>query len=126
MKPTPEQIAKLPRWAQDHLNNISRERDAAIRSLNEFCDNQSPSPFYIEDHPCTGETSGPSRKRIYIQAHAITVEWAGVILNIDANDYGNRKNEIEISWSTAEGTRDVAMVPRCFNAVIIKTKENMR
>lgn len=30
MKPTPEQIAKLPKWAQEHLADI--QRDARIKS----------------------------------------------------------------------------------------------
>lgn len=126
MKPTSEQLAKLPKWAQDHIEDLTRQRDASVESLNKFCDSQTPSRFRVEDRPCTGESAGPSHKVCYIQGHTLYVEWAGIELRIDANDYGNRENEIGLSWSTADGTREVAMVPRSFNAVNLKTKENLK
>jgi hypothetical protein len=126
MTPTPQQIQKLPKWAQDHIEDLERQRDISIRALNEFCDNQTPSPFYVEDLVCTGEGQGPTPKRCYIQAHSVTVVWAGVEMQIDANDYGGRKNEIGIRWSVRDGGRDVAVIPASFNQILVKTKENMR
>jgi len=125
MKPTPEQIAKLPKWAQDYIVNLSRERESAINSLNAFCDSETQSPFYVEESVCTGEQSGPTRKRHYIQAHAINVEWAGVHLRVDANDYGNRRSEIGLSYGTGTHS-DVALIPYSYCQATLKTKENMR
>lgn len=124
---TPEQLAKLPRWAQDHIKDITRERDVAVRALNEYCDDQTPSPFYVDEMVCTGEQRGPSIKRRYIQAHTIKVKWAGVDLVIDANDYGNRNNEIGLQWSTTpRGCGDVALIPKSFQSVTLKLPVNMR
>ena len=126
MNPTPEQLAKLPRWAQDHIKDITRERDVAVRALNEYCDDQTPSPFYVDEAVCTGEQRGPSIKRRYIQAHTIKVNWAGVELVIDANGYGNRNNEIGLQWSSTNHIREVAMIPQRFQSITLKTQENLR
>jgi hypothetical protein len=126
MKPTPEQIAKLPKWAQDHIQNIERERFTAVRALNEYCDETTKSPFVIEDSVCTGESTGPSTKRRYIQAPSMKVEYGGVELRISANDYNGRRG-IELSWSTLNyGHDDICMSPLCRNSVELITKEAMR
>ena len=75
-------ITKLPKWAQEHITNIQRERDIAVRALNEYCDSQTYSPFRIRELECTGEEQGPSEKIRYIQTHKIEVVWRGVELSI--------------------------------------------
>ena len=84
-KPTPEQIAKLPQWAQEHIKYLNMERDTAIRALNEHIDHQTPSPLYWDQYLSTGEgnsggLTGPTNKRFYVQNHRMTVEHAGVLL----------------------------------------------
>jgi methyl coenzyme M reductase subunit D len=76
-QPTPEQLAKLPKWAQEHITDLSRQRDAALNVLNEFQDSQTVSRFYYEDHVCTGEQAGPSSKRRYIQTDRVIVDYKG-------------------------------------------------
>jgi len=65
-------ITKLPKWAQEHIQTIQYQRDAAIRTLNDFTNQQTPTSVYFEEHPCTGESQGPTLKRRYLQTHAIT------------------------------------------------------
>lgn len=65
-------VNKLPKWAQERIKELQYQRDAAVDALNNFVDNQTPSNIYIEEHPCIGESSGPSFKRSYIQNHAVT------------------------------------------------------
>jgi hypothetical protein len=126
MKPTPEQITKLPKWVQDHIKDITRERDVSVHSLNEYCDESTPSPFEISEHVCTGETQGPSLKRRYIQAHTITVRWRGVELIVYANDY-NHRDGIEIQWSSDNGAHsECAFIPKSYQQAVIKSKEGMR
>lgn len=36
--PTPEQIAKLPKWAQQHIEQLTRKRDFATETLAEVLD----------------------------------------------------------------------------------------
>lgn len=125
MNPTTEQIAKLPKWAQEHIETISRERELAVRSLNQYCDESTPSPFSTFEYVCTGEIQGPSGKRRYIQAIAIEVEWRGVTLRIDANDYGNNGKGIRLQWGTKRNTEEVAFIPTSYQAARILTAGDM-
>lgn len=124
-QPTPDQIAKLPKWARDHIDNLVRQRTVAVRSLNDFCDASTPSPFKINESVCTGEERGPSNKTSYVQAHTIVVEWKGVELTVSAHDYGNGSG-IKLSWSTIGHTmREVAFVPESYQSARLVAKEFM-
>lgn len=69
---TQEQLNKLPKFAQEYIRKIERERELAVRQLNEFVDGQTESKIWVDEAVCTGEESGPSFKRHYIQAHRLT------------------------------------------------------
>jgi hypothetical protein len=77
-----DKIAKLPLWARDHITKIEREREVAVQALNEYCDTQTPAPFYCDEYESTGEDREPTSKRRYFQGHRITVEWLGVRLGV--------------------------------------------
>ena len=127
--PTPEQLAKLPKWAQDHINNTAGERNAAIRALNNFCEQSKESPFSFQEDPCTGEgTRGPVSKHVFIQAHSIRVRWRGVVLDVDAHDYGNTGVGIKLKWSseTGGGHGEAALIPYCHQSARLVSKEDMR
>jgi hypothetical protein len=71
--PTPNNCNKLPKWAQDYIQKVERQRDAAVDALNNFVNEQTPTNVYIEENPCTGEgTTGPICKIRYLQVHAVT------------------------------------------------------
>lgn len=125
-KPTPEQIAKLPAWAREHINTLERQRSQAVTTLNEFVDRDTPSPFYFEDNPCTGEASGPSSKRRYVQAGTLVVCWRGVELRIYANDYGNSGKGIRLQWSAEHRTGEIAFIPESFQYARLIAKDDMR
>jgi hypothetical protein len=126
MNPTIEQLAKLPKWAQDHIADITRERDVSVCSLNEYCDESTPSPFEISEYVCTGEKQGPLLKRRYIQAHTMTVKWRGVELRIDANDYGQSGKGIRLQWNNQNDRDECAFIPQSYQSAIIKSKEDMQ
>ena len=117
-----EKIKKLPKWIQDHITNLQRQRDTAVNALNEYCDEQTPSPFYTDDMLCTGEQRGPSIKKRYIQAHSIQIKNAGVRLRITLQN-----DHIYLQWGGSEqDLNEVAFVPTSFQAVRLIAKENMR
>lgn len=119
----PEQLNKLPKWAQDHIKTLQRERDVALRELNEWTDGQTPSGMYIDEMVCTGEEQGPSVKRRYIQSNRVTVEHAGVMVEVWSHNEGH----IAIRWGRDDGSsRDVAMIPQSYQRANIVSKENMR
>lgn len=117
-----DKIKKLPKWAQTHIANLERERDVAVRSLNETIDDQTESPFFWDDLVCTGETQGPSLKRRYFQSHAIRVVHEGVSLSIYLRD-----GEIDLSWGdTGNHGREVALIPSLYQQARLVSQENMR
>lgn len=119
MKPTEQQIEKLPKWAKGHIKDIEQERDAARRALDEFCDDQTPSAFYTEDYVCDGKNKnaqgigGPTTRRLYIQTHRMEVEHAGVYLSILLRD-----DTIELSWDSGRrGLEDIVLQPKSFQMI---------
>lgn len=92
------QIKKLPKWAQSKIRTLEMERDEAVVALNQFTDQQTPSRFSFEKHPCTGEGSGPQFKRAFVQTDTIVVVWRGVKLTVDAHDHGNQGAGIILKW----------------------------
>lgn len=119
-----DKTAKLPVWAQDYIRKIEREREVAVKALNDYTDESTPSPFYVDELESTGEQAGPSIKRRYIQTHKIAVEWKGVLLEVylRPDEYG-----IQLGWSdTGRELKHVALVPESFNGAQLITKQNMR
>lgn len=121
--PTPEQIAKLPKWAQEHIANLDRRMVLAERTLNEYKDAQTPSEFFFDDLLCIGGGS-PKHIRKYIQTHKITVVRDGVrvdvLLRLD-------EKGIEIGWSDEDrGCREIAMIPTSFQKIKLVQKEHIR
>lgn len=129
MKPiaTPAQIAKLPQWAQSHIEDLSRERDIAIRALNKYVDGQTESSVFIDELESLGEqrtdtTNSPSFKRRYIQTKRVSFEWKGIDLDVYLEDGG-----IALSWGTLRRTMgEVALVPQSFQKVMLKMVEDLR
>ena len=122
-RPEQDKLDKLPKWAQDYINGIERERETAIRALNGYLDGQTESPFYIDELERTGEQPGPSHKRRYIQARRMVVNHGGVELTIYLRD----KEAIEMQYESRTGSMaEVALIPRSFQNIALKAVENLR
>lgn len=121
--PTPEQIAKLPKWAQEYVKDLERRVVIAERTLKKYTDTQTPSEFYIDDLLCIGNGT-PQVSRKYVQTHRITAERDGVKVDLLL-----RLNEpgIEVSWSTSDRmTGEIAMIPFSFQKIKLVSKNDMR
>lgn len=125
MSPTPEQLAKLPKWARESLTSLQRERDIAVRSLNEYVDNQTKSAFYIEHMECLGEQVGPSLKVQYVQTRAICCRHKGIELRITAFDTSQSKDSIRLQWYADNRSDEVAMIPESFQACRLVARSHM-
>lgn len=116
-------VGSLPKWAQEYIKNIERERETAIRALREYLDGQTESPIFVEEMESLGEQRGPSRFKRYIQGYKVNFIHAGVELEV--NVY--RDGEIYLQWhSDGRGLRDTAFIPTSYSSAVIKSKENMR
>ena len=113
---------KLPKKVQAYIRDIERERETAIRALNEYLDNQTESPFSYSDYLCTGEDKGsPIYKTKYIQTHKIEIKHAGIIFTAMLRD-----NTIDLKWEAENrSTRAIAFIPASYQGARLVSKENM-
>jgi len=121
-----EREQKLPKWAQEELERVRRERDAAINTLNKFVDEQDETPIWYEDAPLTGERRGTVTKRHYLDTSQVTVSWGKIDLDVlinswDTNSWDTKMGtpKIRLSWSEAGtlSSDNIAMIPDSHNAV---------
>ena len=126
MKPTPEKIAKLPKWAQEHLTDLTRQLESSQASLTRFSDNQTPSPFYVD------EWNKNSKIKRFIQTadRSICADHAGchVELFLARKDDGQRPFGIQVSISAmGEWGRNgnVCFVPSSSGKIFIMHKDNL-
>jgi C4-dicarboxylate-specific signal transduction histidine kinase len=129
--PTQEQIAKLPQWAQRHIETLDRQREAALRALRQFTDEQTASPFSFDEHACIGNR-GPDTFTRFVQARVMTVSHAGVMLTVRCWE----PNEIGLQWGAYDegGPRsraymqqdEVAFVPASFQSARLVAHQHMR
>jgi hypothetical protein len=104
--PTPEQLAKLPKWAQAHIARIERTRDDAIEQLGRYIDDQTPSSVYYE--------AMGSFDRKYIQSRRIVFQSEGVELTVMLP--GDSQRGIELSWGPegCHGLGDMCFIPTAY------------
>lgn len=116
-------IENLPKWAQSYIDDIERERDVAIRKLDDYLATAKPSSIYVEDLVCTGEEGrSPSFKRHYIQSNGVTFEHRGVLLRVLLRDEG-----IDCGYGlTNRESGSVCLTPRSYQQFYLMTKEDMR
>lgn len=80
-------ISRLPKWAQDHIRTLQRQRDDSIAELRAWKDSQSESLVYVTkglDSPVYLQTD---RVTFKLPNGAITVSVDGDDLDINGN-YG--------------------------------------
>jgi hypothetical protein len=118
---TDTELNKLPKWALQKITDLIRERETAIRALNEHLDNQTVSPFYSDDYEILGEKVGPSSKIKYFQAHKMKVRHAGVDLDIYLRD-----EYIQIKYGVGYSMQDVCLQPESYQQFKLISKNNMR
>lgn len=118
-----DDISKLPKWAQQTIRELSRERDTAINKLNEYLDSETETEIYVDDLVSTGEQQGPTFKRRYIQGHVITFNHSGVQLDVNIFYDGC----IDLKWSIpTDRIGDVAFIPQSYQNARLVSKKDMR
>lgn len=126
-EPTPEQLAKLPKWARDHISRLEYYRRQAVQALRKFQDEQKPSAFSTVDYLSLGEEPGHENVRRFIQTDSVQVEHRGVCLDVCIRDGGQNGPGIHLQWSAAPrcSMREVAFIPRVHQTAVLKSVEDM-
>jgi hypothetical protein len=104
------EITKLPKWAQEHIQTIERQRDFAIKTLDDFINTQTPSDFFVDEFSQKGTI------KHYIQTRKITVK-----LDNGKEIYINK--EQDGSFYLASGWGGLQIEPSASNAIRIKVKQ---
>jgi len=113
---------KLPKWAQKEIENLTRSRDYAIRELQRYLDNQTPSPVYNEQ--LLAIAAGDNRyAKQYIQSDEIVFDLGG--------KDGDRRNEIHVRLKNGElyisssftSFTALSIRPSCANVVVIRAEK---
>jgi len=95
----------LPKWANEAIERLTRERDEAVKALNDARDIETESPFFMTeiDHR-TNEV-----RKHFLQVSGLKLNWAGVELSFILREEG-----IDLL------ARDVlTMIPRSANSIRI-------
>lgn len=110
---TPEELAKLPKWALQKIKILESERRAAVDALRQYTDEQTESPFRV------GEQIGPTFITRYIQAHKMEIVWKSVELTVITKDDG-----IFLSWvAENQSVRNfVGLVPTAFQQATLRAE----
>ena len=115
--PTAEQIAKLPKWAQERIRELKRALEVSRLAMADMLDNQSPSLVWYEDFVCDNATGGPTHRRVYLQTDRIMfgVDSSRRMLTISIDH-----DEPDLYKISADSMQ---IMPRSYNSVEIKLGE---
>lgn len=124
---TSPDTSKLPKWAQDHIETLQRQRDTAVDALRKWTDEQTPQPISVDELVCL-TSGGPTGLTRYIQGKRLKIEWKGVELEVHLKTDGNMSDDaIDLKWNAlTRHSGHVAMVPTSFQSVSLIAKESMR
>lgn len=65
---TEDQLSRLPKFAQQEIRDLRRQRDEAIKLLSDSLDAQTPSQIFYDEML---SLSGGRQKTFYVQTHRI-------------------------------------------------------
>lgn len=124
--PTQEQISKLPKWAQEHIRDLTSQRDNEQNAKRRLLEQQQVSPFYVDEW----YSDKPYKRYICAPGRQIEVEHAGVKLGVflASEDDNQRPYGIELKYSAIGDAigRGVAIVPSGFSTINLQAASNIR
>lgn len=102
----------IPKKVEERIKDLERQRDIAVRALNDVVDGQTPSGIYVQRADCTGEKPGPTFRKVYIQTHTLEINHAGVKLHILL-----REDKVDISFDNSIIGEVVSIYPQAANSI---------
>ena len=111
-QPTPEQIERLPKWAQIHIQDLDQQRRDVVHTLERFQDSDEPTMIsYEQGLTIDGDFRFFTR---HIDAHRVQFISNGVALGVTLPDAVGRG--IELSWGPegGHGLGDMCFTPTSY------------
>ena len=112
--PTQTRIDTLPKWAQEYISSLKRQKETAVKVLNKAIDDQTPSKIWTERMECLND-GPPNFVKRYFQAENIEIEHKGVKLCITG--LYDDKEDIKLAWGPAGSNSrlgDICFVPTAY------------
>ena len=118
-----DKIEKLPKWAQDHIKKIERERDAAQAVLKKAIDEQTPSPVYVDEWNVTPRV----RRNVQTTSNRVCFDYKNVHLEVflPYDGDGQREEGIELTFGLIEGRGQAVVFPSGYGKLAIISPEKM-
>ena len=121
-----KQFDRLPKYAQEYVLDLERERANALDELRKLEDAATPTKVWTDDFESLGEEYGPTMVKRYFQCDRLEIESAGVHLSIGGlwDD-----KEITLSWRPSgpgHPLGDVCFIPTAYQQVKLVALENAR
>lgn len=113
-----EKIERLPKWAQDHIKDLVRQRKEAVEALDNYIDENNVGPFIFSDFVCDKD-GGPSIRERHINADKVRIEYGGIMLDINLSNQYRDEKAIYLNWSPRRSKPNsiVAIVPSASNSL---------
>lgn len=125
-RPTDDQLAKLPKYAQAYIQDLERKHENVLKIMRSMEAEQPKGKVWEDTFEHTGEERGGSRVIRYFPCNHLEIESAGVRLSICGlwND-----EEIQLSWRPAgqgHPLGDVLFIPTSYQQAKLVALENGR
>jgi hypothetical protein len=107
-EPTAEQLAKLPKWAWGHIKNLARQREEAVRKLEDFTEHKKDGNVEVTEISC--HTTPPTIIKARFKSNDVSFIDHGIEV-----DVGTVPEGIRIRWAN-EGRYLSGDVPVFFDS----------
>lgn len=126
--PPADKLAKLPQWAQEAFNRLEQERYTAVRELQQWTADQTPSPISIMEMVSDGTQRGPATYTRFVHTTDLKINWQGVELIIALRaDSRMHENCIKLQWGGENrGSQHIGFIPDSFQSAYLIHPDNMR
>lgn len=120
-------LAKLPKWAQDHISNLQTTLSNNLGTLKRIQNEKQVGPFIFPDS-FFQEQGGPKPIHRRVNAPIAYVEHGGLRLTIilREEDGANGKPSVEIQFSSATSNAPAVIVPSASNSISIQSLVHFR
>lgn len=126
MSYTQKQLESLPKWAQSHIENLTRDRDKLSRLLDKQMSTQEVTPIWTMVHRPADEPTNraPVTDRLYYPIeHSFMIEWEGIKVDVILRE-GCIDFQFDPAGKCASG--DVCIRPVSYNKLEVLHRDNMR
>lgn len=119
-----KRFERLPEWARAHIETLTRQRDAAVDTLNQFQDSQTKSRVSFTEMVCTGERQ--SYKTRYIPTDLVEFNAHDLYMTVRIGYERDKFIHVTYGGGSKFLGAECALIPESFQQFRIVAKHNLR